>query len=91
MVKREVEMKFIVGVIIGILVIIFMVQNTEKVDITFLGWSITMVRAIMILIVFVLGIAAGYVARGFRARKKERKQDLRDQLEEQREEKKEKR
>jgi uncharacterized integral membrane protein len=84
-------MKFIVGVIIGILVIIFMVQNTEKVDITFLGWSITMVRAIMILIVFVLGIAAGYVARGFRARKKEKKQELREQLEEQREEKKEKR
>ncbi len=80
-------MKFIIGVIIGILVIIFMVQNTEKVDITFLKWSITMVRAIMILIVFVLGIAVGYVARGVRARKKEKKEELREKLEEQREEK----
>jgi hypothetical protein len=32
----------------------------------------------MILIVFVLGIGVGYVARGVRARKKEKKEELED-------------
>ena len=71
-------MKFIIGIIIGILVIVFMVQNVEVVDITFLAWTMHLPRAIMILIVFVLGIAVGYVARGFRARKKEKKEELED-------------
>ncbi len=69
-------MKFIVGIVIGILVIVFMVQNVEVVDITFLAWTIHLPRAIMILIVFVLGICVGYVARGARIRKKEKKQEF---------------
>jgi putative membrane protein len=69
-------MKFIIGIIIGILVIIFMVQNVEVVDIQFLPWTIHLPRAIMILIVFVLGVGVGYVARGIRRRKKEKKEEL---------------
>jgi uncharacterized integral membrane protein len=69
---QERSMKFIIGIIIGILVIIFMVQNVEVVEITFLPWSIHLPRAIMILIVFVLGMGAGYVVRGVRSRKKRR-------------------
>jgi uncharacterized integral membrane protein len=65
-------MKFIIGIIIGILVIIFMVQNVEVVEIAFLPWSIHLPRAIMILIVFVLGLGVGYVARGVRTRKKKK-------------------
>ena len=71
-------MKFIIGIIIGILVIIFMVQNVDVVDITFLAWTMHLPRAIMILIVFVLGIGVGYVARGVRTRKKEKKEELED-------------
>jgi putative membrane protein len=69
-------MKFIVGIIIGILVIIFMVQNVEVVDIQFLTWTIHLPRAIMILIVFVLGVCVGYVARGIRKRKKEKREEI---------------
>jgi uncharacterized integral membrane protein len=69
-------MKFVIGIIIGILVIIFMVQNVEVVEIAFLPWTISIPRAIMILIVFVLGIGVGYVARGIRTRKKEKKEEL---------------
>jgi uncharacterized integral membrane protein len=75
-------MKFIVGIMIGILVIVFMVQNVEVVDITFLAWTMHLPRAIMILIVFVLGIGAGYVARGVRTRKKEKKEERKEELEE---------
>jgi uncharacterized integral membrane protein len=55
-----------------------MVQNVEVVDITFLAWTMDLPRAIMILIVFVLGIGVGYVARGIRSRKKEKKEKLED-------------
>ncbi len=71
-------MKFVIGIIIGILVIVFMVQNVEVIDITFLAWTMHLPRAIMILIVFVLGICVGYVARGVRTRKKEKKEELED-------------
>ncbi len=71
-------MKFIIGIIIGILVIVFMVQNVEVVDISFLAWTMHLPRAIMIMIVFVLGIGVGYIARGVRTRKKEKKEELED-------------
>jgi putative membrane protein len=71
-------MKFIIGVIIGIIVIIFMVQNVEVVDISFIAWTIHLPRAIVILIVFVLGIGVGYVARGVRMRKKNKKEEIHD-------------
>lgn len=66
-------MRFIFGVIIGVLVIIFMIQNVETVDIRFLTWTITIPRAIMILVVFVVGIALGWVVKSIgniRKRKK---------------------
>ena len=40
-----------------------MVQNVQVVDLQFLAWTIHLPRAIMILIVFVLGIIVGYTAR----------------------------
>ena len=69
--------KFIVGLIIGILVIIFMVQNVEVVDITLYAWTVSIPRAIMILIVFVIGIALGWVVRsiGYRKKKREMKKE----------------
>jgi uncharacterized integral membrane protein len=69
--------KFIVGLIIGILVIIFMVQNVEVVDIALYAWTVSIPRAIMILIVFVIGIALGWVIRsiGYRKKKREMKKE----------------
>ncbi|UCB45510.1 MAG: LapA family protein [Spirochaetota bacterium] len=67
--------KLIIGVIIGILVIVFMVQNVETVDIKFLAWSASMQRAIMILIVFVVGIGIGFVIRSIGYRKKKKREE----------------
>ena len=66
-------MKFVIGIIIGIIVIVFMVQNVEKVDITFFAWTMTVSRAIMILIVFVIGIVLGWVIKSLGYRKKKKK------------------
>ena len=75
--------KFIVGLIIGILVIIFMVQNVEVVDITLYAWTVSIPRAIMILIVFVIGIALGWVVRsiGYRKKKRELKKEEEERAE----------
>jgi uncharacterized integral membrane protein len=66
--------KFIIGIIIGILVIVFMVQNVETVDLKFLAWSVSIQRAVMILIVFIIGIGIGFVVRSIGYRKKKKKE-----------------
>ena len=54
-------MRFILGLIIGILVVIFIFQNTEVVDITFLFWTLSASRAIMVFVVFIFDIIFGYI------------------------------
>ncbi len=71
--------KFIIGIIIGILVIVFMVQNVETVDIKFLAWSVSIQRAIMILIVFIVGIGIGFVIRSIGYRKKKKREDEKEE------------
>ena len=71
--------KFIVGIIIGVFVIIFMVQNVETVDIRFLTWTFQIQRAIMILIVFVVGIGIGWVVKSIGYRKKRKKQEMKEE------------
>ena len=65
-------MRFILGAIFGVLVIIFMIQNTQIVEIQFLGWSMSISRALMVLIVFAVGIGLGWVIRSIGYRKKRR-------------------
>ena len=61
---------FVLGVIIGILVVAFILQNTEIVEISFLFWTITISRALMVLLVFIVGIIAGAIIKDIGARKK---------------------
>ena len=67
--------KFIIGIVIGVFVIVFMVQNVETVDIQFLTWTFQIQRAIMILIVFVVGIGIGWVVKSIGYMKKRKKQE----------------
>jgi uncharacterized integral membrane protein len=82
--------KLIVGIIIGVLVIIFMVQNGENVDIKFLAWSVSIQHAIMILIVFVVGIGVGFVIRSIGYRKKKKREEKKEEEEEEKEKKQKK-
>lgn len=72
-------MRFILGVIFGVLVIIFMIQNVETVDIKFLAWSATIPRAIMVLVVFVVGIFLGWAVKGIGNLKKRKRADVDEQ------------
>ena len=53
--------KLVIGVILGLLIIIFIFQNTTVVDIQLLFWKISMSRALIILIVFAIGIILGWI------------------------------
>jgi uncharacterized integral membrane protein len=56
--------RFIIGIILGIAVIIFFVQNPEAVQITFLAWTITMSKAIFTIGIFIAGSVIGWILTG---------------------------
>jgi len=63
-------MKFIFGLLIGVLVVIFIIQNGEVVDVNFLFWSLTVSRAVMALVIFLVGIIIGWLGRSFSRRRR---------------------
>ena len=65
--------KFIFGIIIGVLVIVFIILNIETVDINFYFWTITVNRAIMALIIFLAGGISGWLIGGIGRRRRIRK------------------
>ena len=69
-------MKFILGIIFGILVVIFIIQNTEVVEINLLFWIISISRALMVLFIFLIGIMIGAILKTAADRKKEKAKAL---------------
>lgn len=63
-------MKFVFGILIGVLVVIFILQNGEVVDVSFLFWTLTVSRAAMVLVIFLVGIITGWIGRSFGRRRK---------------------
>ena len=62
--------RFILGIIFSILAIIFIVQNIQTVDVTFLAWTITMSRALMLLIILLIGFIMGWAVGGISRRRR---------------------
>ncbi len=69
--------KFILGIIIGIVSLIFIVQNTETVQITFIAWKLMLPRAIMFLALVFFGFIMGWIFRSIGVRKKRIKRENR--------------
>ena len=65
--------KFIVGIILGILCVIFFVQNAETVTFVFLAWQITISRALMLVTVLIIGIVIGWIFSGMNHLKRRKK------------------
>ncbi|MCK4944108.1 MAG: LapA family protein [Candidatus Aminicenantes bacterium] len=63
-------MKFITGIVFGILMVIFIFQNIDIVVINFLFWSLSISRALMIFLVFLMGIVLGTILRSINLGKK---------------------
>lgn len=53
--------KLILAYAIGILALIFVIQNLETVQVNFLLWTVQMPRAVMLLLVFIAGAVTAWL------------------------------
>jgi len=70
--SKGIGAKPLIGLVIGILAVVFVFQNTGKGRINFLFWSMTMPAWVWLLIVFIAGVIVGALVPALRARKKRR-------------------
>jgi len=55
--------KTIVFVILAVLILLFVIQNTQVVETRFLFWTISMSRSLLLLGTFIIGVIAGWLLR----------------------------
>ena len=65
---------FIVGLILGVLVIIFVFQNLDAVSYQFLFWTLTAPRFLVLLVILMVGMIIGWSSAVFRRRRREKKE-----------------
>ena len=53
--------KNIVFVILIALVVVFVIQNTQVIEVRLLAWTVSMSRALMVLVTLLIGIIAGWL------------------------------
>jgi len=59
--------KLITAVVIAVLVVVLLLQNTQAVETRLIFMSVTMPRAMLLLVTFLLGFVSGaVVSKGFR-------------------------
>ncbi len=58
-----------------LLLLVFTVQNTEVVEVRFLFWSLAISRATLLVGVFAMGLALGWIVSGLRHGHREAKQE----------------
>ncbi|MFP4490410.1 MAG: lipopolysaccharide assembly protein LapA domain-containing protein [Spirochaetaceae bacterium] len=68
-------LRFILGIVFGIVALVFMLQNTEVANVEFLPWTFSLPRAMMYFILLVVGFVLGWLVtsiRGMRQRRKKK-------------------
>ena len=65
--------KFITTVVLVVLFLILLIQNTQAVSLKIFFWEMSMPQIILILVVLLIGLIAGYVAARVTARSGKRK------------------
>jgi uncharacterized integral membrane protein len=63
------DLKLFGAIALAVMVAVFVLQNAEPVAVQFLAWTWEASRAIVPLVVFVVGAAAGWLARAGRGRR----------------------
>jgi uncharacterized integral membrane protein len=78
--RPEIPWRIGLILLIGALVVVFAVQNTQDVSIVFLGWQWTMPLVIVILVTVILAVLADEVVGGILRRRRSRRRRERDEL-----------
>jgi uncharacterized integral membrane protein len=71
--KGGVMFKFIIGILFGILAVIFIMQNVQVVEVAFLGWTISMSRSILFVVMILIGFVLGWGVGSFGKRRRIKK------------------
>lgn len=66
------NLKFILVLALVFLMTVFVLQNTTVVEIRFLFWTISMSRALLIVLLLVIGTLLGWLAHSLHARRRRR-------------------
>ena len=64
--------RLIVILTLVVLMLIFVVQNVAAVEVTFLAWTVTMSRALLMLLTLAIGVVLGWLLRSYTAYRKSR-------------------
>jgi len=64
------KIKAVFAAILAAFVIAFVLQNRELVNVEFLAWTWTASRAMVLFTVFLVGVVAGWLARGAAIRRR---------------------
>lgn len=69
---RALNPRILAAAIVFVLLLVFVIQNTEVVQLTFLFWSIAMSRALLILFMLAIGAALGWFLNSYRRARQNR-------------------
>jgi lipopolysaccharide assembly protein A len=64
------NVKLVLGIILAGMAAVFIIQNVTSVDLTFLFWTLSMSRALLMLLILALGMILGWMLHGSFRRKK---------------------
>ncbi|HDQ15398.1 MAG TPA: LapA family protein [Sediminispirochaeta sp.] len=62
--------KFIVGILFGVVAVIFVMQNVQVIEVTFLAWSISMSRSILFILMLLIGFFLGWLVTSLKVRRR---------------------
>jgi len=63
------NVRLISALVLAVLIVVFTLQNTESTTVKLVAWSVTTSRALMLIIVLVIGMALGWILRSLRGRR----------------------
>ena len=61
------KIRQIVLLVLLVLILIFVLQNTRVVEVRILFWRVAMSRSLMLIAAFLIGLLGGWILHGFRA------------------------
>jgi uncharacterized integral membrane protein len=64
--------KFLLTLALAVLMTVFVLQNTTVVEIRFLFWTLSMSRALLIVLLLAIGALLGWLARSLRVMRRKR-------------------
>jgi lipopolysaccharide assembly protein A len=62
--------KLILGIVLAGMAVLFLIQNITAVDLTFLFWTLSMSRALLMSLILSIGIILGWLLHSYFGRRK---------------------